>query len=201
MLLPIVDAKVVAASVIPITQATPKAEWVIVTPDMAIKWLDSDNDKNRTLREDYVRRLAADMIAGKWRGRNGESIGFDTNGRLVDGQHRLWACVQADTPFETLLVTGLDPEDYNTKGIGRPKNFSDFLGPVHGEKNVNLLAAAVRLVHIWTSGNLGATTTKKINSSSRIFIFYLTIFFILENNNCTFLWISKVSTINFNNSK
>lgn len=127
----------------------PRTRWITVTPELSMKWLDENNTKNRTVRQKHVDNLAADMIAGKWRGQNGEAIRFDTSGRLVDGQHRLWASVQSKMAFDTLLVTGVDPEDYNTIGIGARKSFSDFLGPVHGEKNVFLLSAAIKLVCIW----------------------------------------------------
>lgn len=140
-------------SPIPILNAIPQTSWITVTPDLAVKWLDECNTNNRPVRDDHVARLAADMLAGKWR-MNGEPIKFDTQGRLFEGQHRCWACVQADTPFDTLMITACDPGDYLTSGVGRPKNFGDFLGPVYGEKNTSLLAATIRLVYYWDNGML-----------------------------------------------
>ncbi len=131
----------------------PVVKWVRVSPDLATKWLES-NTNNRLVRDAHVLRLAADMKAGKWRGRNGEAIRFDTEGRLVDGQHRLWACIEAEVPFETLLITNVAPEVYSTIGVGRPKSFGDFLGPMHHEKNTILLASACRLVYYWQHGLL-----------------------------------------------
>ncbi len=133
-----------------------KTGWAIITPEVATKWLDEVNTNNRTLRQSYIARLANDMRTGRWHGDNGEAIRFDVKGRLVDGQHRLWACVQSKTPFKSMVLTGLDPEDYNTIGIGASKSFADFLGPVHGEKNVHLYSASVRLVYYWTKGLLGS---------------------------------------------
>lgn len=133
---------------IPIKTDTPTTGWVTVTPELAVKWLDECNTNNRPVRQDHVARLASDMLAGKWR-MNGEPIKFDTEGRLFEGQHRCWACVEAETPFDTLVITGCDPGDYLTSGVGRPKNFGDFLGPVYGEKNTALLAATIRLVYYW----------------------------------------------------
>ncbi len=131
----------------------PVAKWVRVTPDLATAWLEK-NTNNRLVRDAHVLRLAADMKAGKWRGRNGEAIRFDSEGRLVDGQHRLWACLECGVTFETLLITNLAPEVYSTIGVGRPKNFGDFLGPMHHEKNTTLLAAACRRVYYWQNGLL-----------------------------------------------
>lgn len=139
-----------------IKSGCPATSWVSVTPDLAASWLDQCNSNNRSIRQDHVNRLAADMLANKWRGRNGEAIRFDTSGRLVDGQHRLWACVQSGKAFETLLVRGVDPADYSTIGIGAKKSFGDFLGPVHGEKNVFLLASSLRLVWQWSHGCLAS---------------------------------------------
>ena len=43
---------------------------------MAINWLDNANFNNRAVREDYVERIANDMINGRWDGRNGEPIKY-----------------------------------------------------------------------------------------------------------------------------
>ncbi len=119
-----------------------------------MQWLDETNRNNRKVRQQWVDQLADDMLAGRWRGQNGEAIRFDTTGRLVDGQHRLWACVQSGTAFETLVVTGVDIEDFKTIGIGGTKRLSDFLGPIYDVKNVNLYSSTLRLVHIWRTGRL-----------------------------------------------
>ncbi len=143
----------------------PGTRWITVTPELAMKWLDEANINNRKVREEHVKKLADDMAAGRWRGKNGEPIKFDRNGRLIEGQHRLWACVQSDTPFETLMITDVDPEDYKTSGIGRPKNLADFLGPVYGEKNVMLLASTLRLVHLWRTDRLKRPGWKSLSTS------------------------------------
>lgn len=133
----------------------PAFAWMTVTPDLAANWLEKTNTNNRTVVEAHVETLASDMLSGRWRGKNGEAIRFDINGRLVDGQHRLWACVQSGCNFVTLLITGVDPEDYSTIGVGRKKKLADFLGPVHHEKNTNLMASTIKLVDSWDKGRLG----------------------------------------------
>jgi len=156
------------AQLMPVTEPTPTTQWVTVTPELAMKWLDEANINNRKVREDHVARLAADMLAGKWRGRNGEPMKFDRNGRMFEGQHRCWACVQSGKSFETLLLTDCDPEAYETSGIGRPKNYGDFLGPVDHEKNVYLLAATIRLVWIWQQGKLGSPIKSDYTSVAQL---------------------------------
>lgn len=146
--------EIVGATPTPVEGKTPNTDWVTVTPELAMKWLDEANRNNRSIREAHVTRMAADMQEGNWHGRNGEAIRFDTEGRLVDGQHRLWASVVSNCSFETLVITNVAPDDYSTIGIGTKKDFADFLGPVHGEKNTTLLAAGIRLVYLWRKGML-----------------------------------------------
>ncbi len=137
-----------------VTASTPILEWVTITPAVARQWLADSNRGNRTIREDHVIRLAKDMREGRWNGRNGESIRFDINDRLVNGQHRLMACIQADVPFDTAVLYGVDPESYSTIDIGMRKSFADFLGPLRGEKNAHALSAAIRIVYMWEKGQL-----------------------------------------------
>lgn len=149
------SAAQVNAVPVPLEGTTPKCKWVTVSPELAMKWLEGANQNNRSIRDAHVRRLASDMINGRWRGQNGEAIRFDTEGRLVDGQHRLWACVVSNVAFETLVIEDVSSEDYSTIGIGAKKSLGDFLGPMHGEKNVHLLAATIRIVYLWRHRLLG----------------------------------------------
>jgi hypothetical protein len=131
---------------------------------MAIEWLER-NTLNRHVRDTLVAELGRDMLAGRWRGHNGEAIRFDAEGRLVDGQHRLWACVNANVPFISLVVEGIDPEDYDTIGIGRKKAFVDFM---REEKNRTLLSSVVRLVFTWESGRLPMEMVSRSSTTASI---------------------------------
>ena len=82
-----------------------------VTPEMAAKWLEH-NTRNRALREQVVRRYAADMKAGRWMV-TGDAIAFDKNGTIANGQHRLWAVFESGVTVRMLVVFGLDPEVVN----------------------------------------------------------------------------------------
>lgn len=146
----------VSAVPVPIKGETPQCRWVKISPELAMRWLEGEvNHNNRTIRDAHVRRLSEDMKQGRWRGMNGEAIRFDGKGRLVDGQHRLWACVVANVSFDSLVIDDVDEDDYSTIGIGAKKSLADFLGPMGGEKNVHLLASAIRLVYLWQHRLLG----------------------------------------------
>ena len=49
---------------------------------------------------------AHQMKAGEWP-LTGQPLIFDADGKLVDGQHRLWACLLAGVPFTTFVVTDI----------------------------------------------------------------------------------------------
>lgn len=94
---------------------------VWVTPAMAIAWLETNKD-NRKISNHRITRYAEDMARGNWR-ITGDSIRFAEDGRLLDGQHRLWACVESDTPFQTVVFTGVNSGSQLVmdQGMGRTR--------------------------------------------------------------------------------
>lgn len=117
----------------------------IVTPKKAMEWL-KRNVHNRPLGQSHVNRLAGAMKAGTWKV-NGETIKFNGNGDLIDGQHRLNACVTSGVQFESYVVTGLEHEAFDTIDQGKLRTASDVLAR-RGEKSYCTLSAAVRIVHM-----------------------------------------------------
>lgn len=74
-----------------------------ITPEQAEDYLKYRNEKNRPIRKKAVGRFAADMRAGRWTITH-QGIAFGADGSLMDGQHRLAACVASGVPFETSVV-------------------------------------------------------------------------------------------------
>lgn len=111
-----------------------------ITPEMAADLLDA-NDGNRPLRPAHVERLAASMMDGGWIV-NGATIGVCEDGSLSDGQHRLAACVLAETPFETYVVRGLSSRAQDVTDIGSKRTLADQLSR-RGEVNRYALAAGI----------------------------------------------------------
>jgi hypothetical protein len=111
-----------------------------VGPEIAAQWLEG-NTHNRPLRQPLVDRLARDIKAGQWRLTH-QGIAFDTDGVLIDGQHRLWAIVLAATPVR-LRVFFNEPID-NMKAVDTGLARSNYdvlhLSGEAGEITVNHLA-------------------------------------------------------------
>jgi hypothetical protein len=121
-----------------------------ITPDQAHEYL-GFNTHNRNFRPRLVSAYAADMRNGDWRW-NGESIKFDRNGVMIDGQHRCAASVEANASFQTLVIRGLSPESQDTIDTGATRKFSDVL-KLRGETSYVTLATTIRAIAQWESGS------------------------------------------------
>jgi hypothetical protein len=116
-----------------------------ITPKKAMEWL-KRNIHNRPLSQHHVRKLASAMKAGAWR-MNGDTIRFNANGDLADGQHRLNACILSGLPFEAYVVRGLTVEAFDTIDNGGMPRSAGHVLCRRGEKHYFMLASAVGIAH------------------------------------------------------
>lgn len=110
---------------------------------------------NRKVRPSLVKRLAHDLTEGRWVF-NGQTIVIDQRGFILDGQHRLHACVQAGIPLFTMTVRGLDPQIMTTLDSGESRSKRDVLG-MAGMVEANILAGAITLVKAYRDGTIATT--------------------------------------------
>lgn len=119
------------------------AEVVNVTPELAAEWLET-NKENRPLRSRKLKALIAAMKAGRFQ-LHGQAIQFDDKGRLIDGQHRLWAVVESQATAPMLVVKGLSRDTQYVIDRHATRTTGDSLA-MRGIPNANVMAAAARLV-------------------------------------------------------
>jgi len=117
-----------------------------ITPELATKWLEG-NVHNRKLRQKEVDRLAREMKGGRW-ALNGESIIFASDGTLLDGQHRLWACVESQVTFQSVVVYGADASSFTTIDQGRHRSPANHLEVARVQSNYTTTVAAVASIII-----------------------------------------------------
>ena len=113
-----------------------------VTPERAAVLL-KGNTHNRSVNANYVQTLAREMTEGRWKV-NGDSIRMNGS-TLIDGQHRLTACILSGQSFDTLVLTGLESDVFDTIDNGRKRTAGDVLS-ITGEKNATTMAAALSVV-------------------------------------------------------
>ena len=116
-----------------------------ITPAIAREWL-SKNTHNRPLRARVIAKYAASMKSNQWEV-NGETIKFSEDGRLLDGQHRLTACVQANKTFQSWVIRGLPSQVFDTIDTGKNREAKDILA-LEGAPNAQILAPALRFLYI-----------------------------------------------------
>ncbi len=94
-----------------------------ITPTKAKKYL-KGNLKNRKPNQCLINRLSRDMQDGKW-AENGQTIVISKNDTLIDGQHRLFACISAEVSFRTLVVRGVDEDVIHTIDTGMARTLGN----------------------------------------------------------------------------
>lgn len=114
----------------------------LISPERAEVYL-SSNHSNRRIRPSVVTAYARDMSEGLWKD-NGDSIRFDNNGKLIDGQHRLTAIVNSGVPLRTLVVRNLAADSQETIDTGPSRTSSDVFG-FAGYKDSTSVALASKL--------------------------------------------------------
>lgn len=113
----------------------------IITPEKASEWL-TKNRSNRPLSNKHVIRLASAITNDEWVV-NGESVKFNGDDALVDGQHRLNAVIRAGKPIKSYVVRGLGNDAYDTIDQGKARMLGDVLARA-GKEHYTRLASATR---------------------------------------------------------
>jgi hypothetical protein len=138
---------------------------LVITPELATKLIEANDDEvarrgvsklNRPIRDVLVARYGDDMEEGRW-DINGETMAIAKSGRVLNGQHRLWASIRHNVSFPTFLVTGfkLEEEDgvFDSIDAGSPRTSGDHLA-VAGISYSSVVSTTARLVMAYENKNL-----------------------------------------------
>jgi hypothetical protein len=127
--------------------AEPNISLETITPVIAREMLKL-NTNNRRVDPEEVNYLSGAMSRQEWVV-NGETISFDTDEILVDGQHRLHAVVASGVSIETLVIRNLPTSARDVVGQERVRKLSEQLAVEGFERSV-YLASAVNNLHRFT---------------------------------------------------
>jgi hypothetical protein len=135
-----------------------RACWVAITPAMATEWIKHVRDQ-RKYRQTTGMAYGRDMAKGNWLVTH-QGIAFDTDWRLIDGQHRLQGIVRSGKTITLLVVWGLKVKiegkkvttmDAVDRGLGR--SVADQLKLNHGASNPFLSAACGTMIATLSQGS------------------------------------------------
>lgn len=121
----------------------------VITPELAAEIL-AGGRRNRALRMNRVVQLAESMKRGEWE-LNGETVKFDADGCLIDGEVRLHAIVHSGCEVEILVVRGLPADAQNSIDVGRKRRLADIL-KIEGYVDTHALAATVNMLYRYRNG-------------------------------------------------
>jgi hypothetical protein len=114
-----------------------------ISPELAALYLRS-NTKNRYVRQSHVKWLAESMKIGQWKLTH-QGICFDSDGAMVDGQHRLLAIIESGQAVQMLVSRGSSSEGFDACDLGIVRSLADV---THLEKKkvevLNLLSCIGR---------------------------------------------------------
>lgn len=139
-----------------------------VSPQLAEAWLRL-NAQNRSITAARVDQYARDMKDGRWTLTH-QAIGFDENGDLIDGQHRLAAVVQADVTVPMLVVWGMAKDSKANVDTGRARTAGDMLSILDGVSNPHVVASIAAFAVPWSLGRRIFHTYRPTHQEIREFV-------------------------------
>ena len=113
-----------------------------ITPAIATNWLEH-NSPNRNIRDRTVQAIVRDILNGDFQPTH-QGVAFDSNGELVDGQHRLWAVVRSGQTVIMQVTRGLPPEAKPVIDTGIKRTMADVL-QFGGYQNRMVAASIIRM--------------------------------------------------------
>lgn len=131
-----------------------------ITPHIAELYLKFNNN-NRPLRKTHIRELASDMTEGNWQVTH-QGIAFDISGRLIDGQHRLHAIIEAGVSIQISVTRGCSASSFSILDRGSNRSTSDILG--WPKKITEVITLALRI----TTGTNPTVSNIKLMEGSRL---------------------------------
>jgi len=123
---------------------------VLMTPEIALMFL-KKNSNNRKVVSSRVAFYASQMLAGKWK-LTMEPIKINPD-ELIDGQHRLLACIDAGVSFPTTIATGVPSDTFDVQDTGKQRSAGD----AFTIKNINspaIVAATISILSCYRKSSV-----------------------------------------------
>lgn len=138
---------------------------VTITPDLAKDLLTLNTD-NRPLKNNVLQKYTFDMKEGRWQF-TGDIIQISKTGKLLNGQHRLWAIINSGKSQQFHVQAGLEESSFENMDVGKNRTAADALA-VKGWDNYTTLSGLLRIVMQYKRDKikqvtLGSSSVKQIS--------------------------------------
>jgi hypothetical protein len=121
----------------------------VITPILAAQYLLLNHVCNRKIHNSVVKSISMQMQKGEWSTTH-QGIAFDTDGRLIDGQHRLSAVVDSGVTIEMMVTRGL--KDASCIDIGARRTVNDLIA-MKGERRTLVYTSILHGMFAFTPKN------------------------------------------------
>lgn len=135
----------------------------LITPQLASQWL-NNNAGNRRISVAHVRFLADQILTGQWQV-TPDTIKISKSGRVLDGQHRLSAIVEANVAQSMYVARNCEDEIFTVLDTGKSRSASDVIA-ISGVKNPTHIASIARLIILHEGGGLSTGLNSKKRSAT-----------------------------------
>jgi len=119
-----------------------------ITPEIATEWLQNVWEEQRVIRPGHVKRLVADMIAGRFH--IAPDCILRVKGSVMNGQHRLRAVVESGKAQQFVVMESNDEELYKVIDAGLKRTLADGL---KGHQYAGKIPSVARWVRAYESGH------------------------------------------------
>lgn len=144
-----------------------------ITPKMAGDML-ALNTRNRPVSKASIKNYVRQMQNGLWRYTRVPII-FSDAGRLIDGQHRLTACVESDVSFDADVVFGAPDDAFDVIDVGKRRSAGDIFA-INDVPNAKAMAAMSRILWHYQHGRAYVTGgTHHDLTLGQLYEFYITL--------------------------
>lgn len=138
---------------------------VWLTPEVGQAMLDRNGRTQRNVKEQHILEMIDDIKNDRFPF-TGQTIIQDTNGDLIDGQHRIRAVITAGKPILVLVVRNVDPDAYFAIDNTARRQVADVMR-ADGYDNVTALGCALRHLDRYQNGKLmgmGSYTQSRLST-------------------------------------
>lgn len=136
----------------------------------AIEYLEKNIHNRKPVRAN-IEFIKKEILEGRFL-LNGQTITFDNEGNLADGQHRLIAISELDTEVQLIVVRGVDKDSFRTIDTGRTRCGADVLSIEKVPYHTIVASAIQRILHKFHQERASAKGSSIKISNSAVVDFY-----------------------------
>ena len=142
-----------------------------ISPQKATAYLEKNFSTNRKLSVKNVSTHMSAMQNKEWTVST-DCIGFDTKGRLINGQHRLTAVIKTQTTQPFIVVRNLPPQTAQILDLGKKRQMHERLTIAGNSMSLNMCSIVRNAMTNYTSNSTGIMQYSEPQHDTKVYNIY-----------------------------